>query len=37
MVRDMWDTLEDDMYIGQGGIISLMGKTVVNHIVAMVA
>jgi len=37
MARDMWDTLEDNMYIGQGGIISLMGKTVVNHIVAMAA
>lgn len=37
MARDMWDTLEDDMYIGEGGIISLMGKTVVQHIVSMAA
>ena len=37
MARDMWDKLEDELYIGQGGIIPLMGKTVVGHIVAMVA
>lgn len=37
MARDMWDKLEDELYIGQCGIIPLMGKTVVGHIVAMVA
>lgn len=37
MDRDMWNQLEDEIYIGQGGIIPLMGKTVVSHIVDMVA
>jgi len=37
MVREMWDKLEDEIYIGQGGIIPLMGKTVVSHIVSRVA
>jgi len=34
---DMWDIVESNMYVKQGGTISLMGKTVVSHIVSMVA
>jgi hypothetical protein len=37
IARDMWDKLEDEIYIGQGGIIPLMGKTAVGHIVSKVA
>jgi type I restriction enzyme, R subunit len=31
--RDMWDKLEDKIYTDQGGIISLIGKAVINNII----
>lgn len=35
--RDLWDKLEDPIYIQRGGIISLMGKTIIRTVLAMTA
>ncbi|MGY6647738.1 DEAD/DEAH box helicase family protein [Wenyingzhuangia sp. IMCC45574] len=31
--RDLWDKLDDPMYIQKGGIISLIGKTVIQNLI----
>lgn len=32
--RDLWQKLEDPIYTQRGGIISLMGKTIINTILS---
>ncbi|MEW6999119.1 DEAD/DEAH box helicase family protein [Colwelliaceae bacterium BS250] len=32
--RDMWHKLDDPIYVQQGGIISLIGKAVINNIIS---
>lgn len=34
MNRELWEKLEDPIYIQRGGIISLMGKTIIIMIVS---
>ena len=31
--RDLWDKLDDPMYVQKGGIISLIGKTVIQNLI----
>ena len=31
--RDLWDKLEDPMYTDKGGIISLIGRTVIQNVI----
>lgn len=32
--RDMWEKLEDPLYINKGGIISLMGRTIIQNVLS---
>ena len=34
MNRELWEKLEDPIYIQRGGIISLMGKTIIKTILS---
>ena len=31
--RDLWDKLDDPIYVKKGGIISLIGKTVIQNLI----
>ena len=31
--RDLWDKLDNPMYVQKGGIISLIGKTVIRNLI----